>query len=82
MSNQFMLVGRLLEIKDNSIIIDTTTDKIIVKVSSSLLEKIQNYCNIGGVIGVRGKITTANDQIELTCEKCTFLSTTAPTEEC
>ena len=38
-----MLVGRLVEIKDNSIIIDTTTDKIIVKVSSSLLEKIQNY---------------------------------------
>ena len=80
MSNQFILVGRLLEIKDNSIIIDTTTDKIIVKVSSSLLEKIQNYCNIGEVIGVRGKITTANDQIELTCDKCTFLSSEAPTE--
>ena len=82
MSNQFMLVGRLLEIKDNSIIIDTTTDKIMVKVSSSLLEKIQKYCTIGEVIGARGRITTVNDQIELTCEKCTFLSTTAPTEEC
>ena len=80
MSNKFVLVGRLLEIKDNSIIINTTTDKIIVKLSSSILEKIQNYCNIGGVIGIMGRITTVNDQIELTCEKCTFLSTTAPTE--
>ena len=82
MSNQFMLIGRLIEIKDTSIVIENDTDKIIIKVSSSMLEKIQNYCNIGGVIGVRGKITTASDQIELTCEKCTFLSTTAPSKEC
>lgn len=80
MSNHYFLIGRLLEIKDNSITIENDTDKIIVKVSDSLLEKIQNYCNIGGVIGVRGKITTVDTQIELTCEKCTFLSTTAPTE--
>ena len=82
MTNQYVLLGRLVKINDDSIIINTATDKIIVKVSSSLLEKIQNYCNIGGVIGIKGRITTANDQIELTCEKCTFLSSEAPTEEC
>lgn len=82
MSNQFMLLGRLIEINDNSITIENGTDKIMIKVSSSILEKIQNYCKIGGVMGIKGKITTTNDQIELTCEKCTFLSTTAPTEEC
>ena len=82
MSNQFMLIGKLLEIKDDSITIENNTDKIIVKVSSSMLEKIQNYCNIGEVIGVRGRIRAVNNQIELTCEKCTFLSTTAPNEEC
>ena len=82
MSNQYFLIGRLVKINDNSITIENDTDKITIKVSSSLLEKIQKYCNIGGVVGVRGKITTANNQIELTCEKCTFLSTTAPTEEC
>lgn len=80
MTNQFMLIGRLLEIKDNSIIIENDTDKIIVKVSSSMLEKIQNYCNIGGVIAVKGKITTTDNKIEVICEKCTFLSTKAPTE--
>ena len=82
MSNQYFLIGHLINIGDNSIVIESNTDKIIVKVSSSLLEKIQNYCNIGGVVGVRGKITTADNQIELICEKCTFLSTTAPSEEC
>ena len=82
MSNQYFLIGHLINIGDNSIVIESNTDKIIVKVSDSLLEKIQNYCNIGGVIGVRGKITTTNNQIELTCEKCTFLNTTAPSEEC
>ena len=80
MSNQFIVIGHLINIGDNSTRIDSATDKIIVKVSSSLLEKIQNYCNIGGVVGVRGKIATVNDQIELTCEKCTFLSSEAPTE--
>ena len=76
MANQYFLIGHLINIDDNSIIIDTETDKIIVKVSSSMLEKIQNYCNIGGVIGARGKITTTDNKIELICEKCTFLSTT------
>lgn len=80
MSNQYFLIGRLVTIGDNSITIESNTDKIIVKVSNSLLEKIQNYCGIGEVIGIRGRITAVNDQIELTCEKCTFLSTTAPTE--
>ena len=80
MSNQYMLLGRLVKINDNSITIENNTDKIMIKVSSSILEKIQNYCNIGGVIAIKGKITTTNDQIELICEKCTFLSTTAPTE--
>lgn len=80
MTNQYILIGELIKISDNSITIKNDTDKIIVKVSSSMLEKIQNYCEIGGVIAIKGKITTANDQIELICEKCTFLSTTAPTE--
>ena len=80
MTNQCILIGRLINISDNSITIKNDTDKIIVKVSSSMLENIQNYCNIGGVIAIKGKITTIDDQIELICEKCTFLSTTAPTE--
>lgn len=80
MSNQYMLLGILVKINDNSIVIENDTDKIIVKLSSSILEKVKNYCKIGGVLGIRGRITTTNDQIELTCEKCTFLSTTAPTE--
>lgn len=80
MSNQYFLIGHLINIGDNSITIENGTDKITIKLSSSILEKVKNYCNIGGVIAIKGKITTANDQIELTCEKCTFLSTTAPTE--
>ena len=80
MTNQYILIGKLINISDNSITIKNDTDKIIVKVSSSMLEKIQNYCGIGGVIAIKGKITTIDDQIELICEKCTFLSTTAPTE--
>lgn len=80
MANQYVLLGRVVKINDNSITIENDTDKIIVKLSSSILEKVKNYCGIGGVIGIKGKITTTNDQIELICEKCTFLSTKAPTE--
>lgn len=80
MSNQYFLIGHLINISDSSITIENDTDKITIKLSSSILEKVKNYCNIGGVIGIRGRITTTNDQIELICEKCTFLSTTAPTE--
>ena len=82
MLNQFVLVGRLIEIKDNSIIIESGTDKIEINVSSNILENIQNYSEIGGVIAVKGKITTSNKQIELNCEKCTFLSSKAPIKEC
>ena len=82
MANHYVLIGRLVKINDDSIIIDTTPDKIMIKLSSSILENVKNHCNIGGVIGIRGRIGVVNDQIELTCEKCTFLSTTAPTEEC
>ena len=80
MLNQYVLTGRLVKINDNSIVIENGTDKLIIKVSSNLLENIQNYCNIGGVVGIKGKITTVNDCIELACEKCTFLSSKAPTE--
>lgn len=78
MTNQYVLIGRLAKINDDSIIIDSATDKITIKLSSSTLENVKNYCDIGGVIAIKGRITTANDQIELTCEKCSFLSTTAP----
>lgn len=74
MSNQYVLLGRLVKINDNSIVIENSTDKIMIKVSSSILENVKNYCDIGGVIGIKGKITATNNQIELICEKCTFLS--------
>lgn len=80
MTNQYILIGKLVNIGDNSITIENDTDKIIVKVSSSMLEKIQNYSKIGELIAIKGKITTTNNQIELICEKCTFLSSKAPTE--
>lgn len=78
MLNQFVLVGKLLEIKESSIIIDTATDKITIKVSSSLLEKIQNYEIIGTIIGARGKISF-NDSIVLVADKITFLSSKVKT---
>ena len=78
MLNQFVLVGKLIEIKESSIIIDTATDKITIKVSSSLLEKIQNYEIIGTIIGARGKISF-NDSIVLVADKITFLSSKVKT---
>lgn len=74
MLNQFVLVGRLLEIKDTSIIIDTSTDKIEITTTSNIIENIQYYSKIGECFGIRGKITTSdNNKIELKCEKCTML---------
>lgn len=82
MANNYILIGRLSKINDDSIVIDNYTDKIMIKVSSSLLEKIQNYCKIGEIIGIRGKITTIDNKLELICEKCTFLNEPEPSEEC
>ena len=82
MANQYVLLGRLVKINDDSITIDNVPDKIMIKLSNSILENVKNHCEIGGVIGIRGRIRVVNNQIELTCEKCTFLSTTEPTEEC
>lgn len=78
MLNQFVLIGKLLEIKESSIIIDTETDKIEIKVSINMLEKIQNYEVIGTIISARGKITF-NDSIVLDADKISFLSSKVKT---
>lgn len=74
MLNQFMLLGKLVEIKESSMIIDTENDKIEIKVSSNMLEKIQNYDVIGTFIGAKGKISSNNDILVLVADKITFLS--------
>lgn len=78
MLNQFVLVGKLLEIKESSIIIDTETDKIEIKVPTNMLEKIQDYEVIGTNIGARGKISF-NDSIVLVADKITFFSSKVKT---
>ena len=84
MTNMYCLVGRIGEIKDNGIVIKVArnyknadgiyeTDEIMVYCWDNIIQKVKDYCKVGDLIGVKGRIQ-ADNEIKLICEKLTFLS--------
>lgn len=52
------------------------TDLITFKVFDSLGENAIEYCKQGDLIGVKGRVESNGDRVELVVEKITFLSNT------
>lgn len=89
MLNSIVLVGRLKEIKENIIIIavprnyknedgEYETDFIECQISKNINEKIENWCKVGDVLGVRGRVETNNI---IKADKISFLSTNTKGED-
>ena len=91
MLNQVVLVGRIVEIKkiDNhteiTISIPRTyrningqydNDLISSEVSQNMIHKVEEYCEIGNLVGIKGKIAKLEEDKEMRviAEKMTFLS--------
>ena len=98
MLNQFVLVGRLKEIMEveGGLLITVATprpykneneeyevDNIDILVRNGLVQNVKDFCVIGGLIGVKGRLERVNDNPHpaIVGEKITFLSSKKEDEE-
>lgn len=51
------------------------TDFINVKLQGSIWESVSEYCRVGDMIGVKGRLETLDNQLIVKAEKVSFLST-------
>lgn len=84
MINQLILVGRITEIEqDNEIVVacsraekneqgEYETDFIKVYLDDNILDGVKEYCKVGDLVGVKGRIESGNIIKAL---KVSFLST-------
>lgn len=86
MLNQVILVGRIKEKHEGKINVaiprdyknengEYDTDLVTVLVKGKLNDSVQDYCSIGDLVGIRGKVSTEKDNLIIKAEKVTFLST-------
>ena len=87
MLNQMIIVGRLLKTNEErkEIVVSVPrsfknedglyeTDEITVKVLDGILNNVINYCKVGDILGVKGRIQCQDNNLELVAERITFLS--------
>lgn len=85
--NNFILVGRIITINDNTITIAREqlfknedgiyeTNLIDITLNDSMIDNVNEYCKQGDIIGVKGYIQrlNINEPMELIAERVTFLT--------
>ena len=50
------------------------TDFVPITIWNGIAENVCEYCKKGDIVGVKGRIQTKEDKIEIVAEKVTFLS--------
>ena len=82
--NTVVLVGRITSFEGNEVIISVNrnyknedgiymSDSIPVRLSANIGEKMKEFCKIGDVIGVKGRIENRGEVVVM-AEKATFVS--------
>ena len=86
MLNQAILVGRVKELHEGEITIAVSkayknaegeydTDIIKIVLEGNLNSSVNDYCSIGDIVGVKGRIESlSNDGLVIKAEKISFLS--------
>ena len=87
MINNVMLVGRVVEISEDGTIVNISVkrlyknkngeydnDIIPCKILNGMVDNILNYCVIGDLIGVKGRIEVADKDIFIISDKITFIT--------
>ena len=86
--NNVILVGRIISFEGNEVIISVTrnyknedgiymSDSIPVRLSANIGEKMKEFCRIGDVIGVKGRLENRGE-VAVMAEKTTFVSPKKP----
>ena len=90
MCNQVVLGGRLIEInEDNTLYLTVNrsfknengeyeTDKIKVYIWGKIGESTKEYCKVGDIIGIKGRLQEdkINGEMRIIAERVTFLNST------
>ena len=82
--NNVILVGRITSFEGNEVTISVTrnyknedgiymSDSIPVRLSANIGEKMKEFCKIGDVIGVKGRIENRGEVVVM-AERTTFVS--------
>ena len=82
--NTVVLVGRITSFEGNEVTISVTrnyknedgiymSDSIPVRLSANIGEKMKEFCKIGDVIGVKGRIENRGEVVVM-AERTTFVS--------
>lgn len=94
MCNQVLLVGKLIEIKEDNILYiavnrsfknedgEYETDKIKVYIWDKISESTKEYCKVGDTIGIKGRLQEdkINGEMKIIAERVTFLSSKSNAE--
>ena len=86
--NNVILVGRITSFEGNEVTVSITrnyknedgiymSDSIPVRLSANIGEKMKEFCKIGDVIGVKGRLENRGEVVVM-AEKTTFVSPKKP----
>lgn len=87
MVNQTVIIGRIMEINSdtNEMLIKVprsykndkgTYDEDIIPtvVSSNIMDNVKEYCKVGDLVGIKGRLESKDMRLSVIGEKITFLS--------
>ena len=86
--NNVILVGRIISFEGNEVTVSITrnyknedgiymSDSIPVRLSANIGEKMKEFCRIGDVIGVKGRLENRGEVVVM-AEKVSFVSPKKP----
>ena len=85
MLNQVVVVGRIYSMENGELVMavprsfknengEYDTDYIDVRLSKSINENVSTYCEKGDLVGVKGRLESSINKMQVIAEKVTFLS--------
>ena len=85
MLNQVVVVGRIYIIENYELVLavprsfknengEYDTDYIEVRLSNSIASNVSTYCEKGDLVGVKGRLESGINKMQVIADKVTFLS--------
>ena len=86
MLNQLVIVGRIYSMENGKLVIaiprtfknengEYDTDYIEAKLSNAIENNVSTYCEVGDLVGIKGRLESDANRMFVIAEKVTFLST-------
>lgn len=82
MLNQSILIGRIFALEDGAITIKVPrnekdkeeVDLITARLEGNVNQSVQEYCSVGDIVGLKGRLASDANGMYLKAEKVTFLT--------